>query len=80
MQFRFIARVLSMALREVGDLNVPRHMARAQHVDNSEVVQPRLKLELLQATRVPTGGYFGLKLQLKINSIQIPIKVVDPPF
>ena len=61
MQLRLVTSVIPVPFREIRNLDVPRHMAGAQHVDNTEIVQTRLKVHLLQAPGDPASCYFGLK-------------------
>lgn len=61
MQLGLITSVIPVPFREIRDFDVPRHMAGAQHVNNTEIVQTRLKVHLLQAPGDPASCYFGLK-------------------
>lgn len=60
MQFRLVAGFFSVPFRELGDFDRPRHTARAQHIDDTEVVEAHSKAELLKAAGVLSGGNFGL--------------------
>lgn len=65
MQFRFVAGVFFVFFTEIHNLYGPRHAARAQHIDDAEMIEANVKAELLKASGVSAGGYFGLKNEWK---------------